>query len=50
MKESSWGQALVEPNILHGEVKEYEHMVGESRDEVTIEVDESDKGLHFFLG
>jgi hypothetical protein len=42
MKESSW-EAPDEPNILHGQVKECMHMVGEPRDEVSVEIDKADK-------
>jgi hypothetical protein len=35
MKESSWGRP-VEPNILHGEIKQCACMMGEARDELTV--------------
>jgi hypothetical protein len=45
-------QAPDKPNILHSQVKECARMVREPRDELSVKVDEADKGLHllFFEG
>jgi hypothetical protein len=43
------GQAPDEPNVLHGEIKKCVHMMGEPRDKLTVEIDETDEGLHLLL-
>jgi hypothetical protein len=42
-------QAPVQPNILHGEVKQCVHMVGEARDGVTVEIDKLTNNCTSFL-
>jgi hypothetical protein len=36
-------------NILHGQVEECACMVREARDELSVEVDEADEGLHLLF-
>jgi hypothetical protein len=42
------GCPLTEPDILHGHIEET-CMVRESRDEVSVEIDEADKRLHLLF-
>ena len=43
------GQSPDEPDVFQSEVMKGSHMMGEVRYESSVEVDESDKGLNFFL-